>query len=153
MYFQPNWNEPSMKPTFLPVAVAAMASVVLIGALPAKANEASTNPLADFQQQPSDPFSSRGSDANSGMMDLIHRAMQGPMPDMGAFSAANRESLNDAAAAFRAKQLKAIQARQAAQGLKTVPSGTILLPGALPTAATGTLTPATNIVLPAPVAP
>jgi hypothetical protein len=138
-----------MKPQFFPVTAVLLATalVPMLHAAPAQA-ETSNNPLADFQTQgkSSDPFAG-SSDSTSGMMDLIHRAMQGPMPDMGAFRAANRENLNDAASAFRAKQQKLLQQRQAAQGgspqeLKTVPSGTILLPGAL-----SATTPAGGLIL------
>jgi hypothetical protein len=122
---------------------------------PAQAETATSaaSPLADFQTQPNDPFSSRGNDGSSaGMMNLLQRAMQGSSLDAGAFAATNRELVQDAATAFRAKQQRLLQQRsvQPAQS-------SILLPGTLnPIATPGTLilTPSISPVLPvAPVTP
>jgi hypothetical protein len=146
-----------MKPKFFSLTAAILATVapvsILAIATAAQANDTNPNPLADFQQQQSDPFSNRGGDSSSGMMDFMHRVMQGPGPDMGTFSAANRENLNDAASAFRAKQQRLLLQRQVAAGKTsmTTPNGTILLPGALSTGvAPGSLILAPNVNLPAP---
>jgi hypothetical protein len=70
-----------------------------------------TNPLADFQSQSnSDPFSG---DSQKGMFDLMHRAMQGDVQSAATFSANQQSSLNDATAAFRAKQQLLLKQRQA----------------------------------------
>jgi hypothetical protein len=118
---------------------------------PAQAETAApaSSPLADFQTQ-SDPFSGRGNDgSNTGMMNLLQRAMLGPLPDAGAFAATNRELLQDAATAFRAKQQRLLQQRSLQPGQPS-----ILLPGTLsPIATPGILilTPSISPVL--PVAP
>jgi hypothetical protein len=83
-------------------------------AAPAQAQNADTqaNPLADFQTQNNDPFSAQG-DANSNMMNLMQRIMQGERPDPAAFAASQQDNMNDAMANFRAKQMQLIKARQA----------------------------------------
>jgi hypothetical protein len=114
------------------------------------------SPLADFETQPSDPFSSRGNDgSNMGMMNLLQRAMQGSSLDAGAFAATNRELVQDAATAFRAKQQMLLKSRSVQPGQPS-----ILMPGTLgtlsPIATPGTLilTPSATPVLPvAPVTP
>jgi hypothetical protein len=125
---------------------------------PAQAQTAApaTSPLADFQTQ-SDPFSGRGNDgSNTGIMNLLQQAVLGPLPDARAFAATNRELVQDAATAFRAKQQRLLQQRSVQP---TSPQGmnNILLPGTLnPIATPGTLilTPSISPVLPvAPVTP
>jgi hypothetical protein len=88
---------------------------------PAQAQNADTqaNPLADFQTQNNDPFSGQG-DANSSMMNLMQRIMQGERPDPAAFAASQQENMNDAMANFRAKQMQLIKARQAQPAALTV---------------------------------
>ncbi len=83
-------------------------------ATPAMAQNADTqaNPLADFQSKSSDPFSGQG-DANSNMMNLMQRIMQGDRTDPAAFAASQQENMNDAMANFRAKQMQLIKAKQA----------------------------------------
>jgi hypothetical protein len=84
--------------------------------------DAQANPLADFQNTNSDPFSS-GSNANSNMMNLMHRMMLGDQGDPTAFAEAQENNMNDAMANFRAKQRQLIKARQAQlQSVPVVPS-------------------------------
>ncbi|HEY9618140.1 MAG TPA: hypothetical protein V6C64_14940 [Microcoleaceae cyanobacterium] len=89
---------------------------VVFGSLSAAmADTATPQPLQDFQNpdKSSDPFSGRG--GQSGVMDFIHRAMQGPSRSTEEFSAEQDENLDAAMAEFRAQQLSAIRKRQQAQ--------------------------------------
>lgn len=64
------------------------------------------DPLKDIQNSEAgnDPFSNRGGNATSGMMDLIHRAMQGQSKSSEEYSAEQRENLDSAASEFRRLQ-------------------------------------------------
>lgn len=60
------------------------------------------NPLEDFQTVDNpDPFSNGG---GLGMFDLLHRSRLGINRNMNDFTTEQRESINDVAAQFRAKQ-------------------------------------------------
>jgi hypothetical protein len=129
------------------------AAVTVISPAQAQTAIPVASPLADFETQPSDPFSSRGNDGSSmGMMNLLQRAMQGSSLDAGAFAATNRELVQDAATAFRAKQQRLLQQRSV-----QVAQPSILMPGTLtPIATPGTLilTPSVSPILPiTPVTP
>lgn len=66
------------------------------------------NPLQDLNSdQNRDPFSrANQGEGVSGIMDLMHRAQQGNIPNMNEFSAEQNQSINDAAAKFRQQQLQ-----------------------------------------------
>ncbi|MBL1176512.1 hypothetical protein [Pantanalinema sp. GBBB05] len=86
---------------------------VALGSLSAAlADTATPQPLQDFQNpdKASDPFSSRG--GQSGMMDFIHRAMQGSTRSVEEFSAEQDENLDASLAEFRAQQAAEIRKRQ-----------------------------------------
>jgi hypothetical protein len=51
-----------------------------------------------------DPFSNRGGNQSSGVMGLIHRALQGQSKGADEFNAEQQQSLDSEAAQFRAKQ-------------------------------------------------
>ncbi len=134
-----------MKPQFftlatamkiLLLAAAALPSAMLL-ATPAQADNTTNNALTDLQgQSSSDLFSTQGNNSTNLMNTLMQRALQGPAIDPGTFSANNRENLNDAAAAFRAKQQQLLRqlsgSNSSSLSSKTLPGGLILLPGALP---------------------
>lgn len=71
---------------------------------------ADLDPLKDFQSDTvSDPFSDRTGD-NRGLFNLIHRAMQGQTNlDPASVSIEQRKNVDDAAAAFRARQQQLLQ--------------------------------------------
>jgi hypothetical protein len=112
------------------LAIALTASLVILAPHKAQAqatNTSQTNPLVDFQNPngAADPFNSRGTDSNSNLLQLMQRLQQqGTSP--ADFRAGQQENLNDAAAAFRAKQ----QARLKQMGAPVAPA---VLPAALPT--------------------
>jgi hypothetical protein len=159
-----------MKPQFFTVATALLATAVLpsvmLLAAPAQADSSTTNnALTDLQGQSSnDLFSAQGNNSTNLMNTLMQRALLGPSIDPGTFSANNRENLNDAATAFRAKQQQLLRQRLGSNNntsgntslsLKTLPGGTILLPGALPVGAGSLiLTPSASLPVKAvPVTP
>jgi hypothetical protein len=120
-------------------------------AAPAQAQNADpqANPLADFQTQNNDPFSGQG-DANSSMMNLMQRIMQGERPDPAAFAASQQENMNDAMASFRAKQMQLIKAKQAQRPPGQAAVVTPAQPGVVTPAQPGAaqLAPAPLLVMP-----
>jgi hypothetical protein len=121
------------------LAIALTAGLVILAphrqAQAQSANTSQTNPLVDFQNPngAADPFNSRGTDSNSNLLQLMQRLQQqGTSP--ADFRAGQQESLNDAAAAFRAKQ----QARLKQMGAPVAPA---VLPAVLPTDQTSPLVP------------
>jgi hypothetical protein len=108
-----------------------------------------TDPQAPFlnPEANSDPFSSRG-DSNGSVMQLIHRVMRGEgNVDRAAESAAQRESLSEAANEFFAKrnQLK----KTPATPTTNLPPAATSQPGSKPT----TVLPIVAPVTPGSVAP
>lgn len=94
-------------------------------------------PLQDFQNpdKASDPFSSRG--GQSGVMDFIHRAMQGSTRSVEEFSAEQNESLDASLAEFRAQQAAEIRKRQQTQaGTESTAPDAITDKNAAPTSTT-----------------
>lgn len=83
------------------------------------------NPLEDFQNSDnlSDPFSNRGS-GQSGVYDLIHRAILGNGRSAEDFNSEQRESLNDAASEFRKLQLERFKNEQPAVPTNPTPTPT-----------------------------
>lgn len=69
------------------------------------------NPLQDFNssEQNQDPFSSHNDGNSFSMFDIIHRANLGSNISIDDYSAEQNESLNNAAAEFRKKQLQRMQ--------------------------------------------
>jgi hypothetical protein len=67
-----------------------------------------------------DPFSSRGGNQSSGVMNLIHRALQGQSKGADEFNAEQQQSLDSEAAQFRAKQQTLLQQGTAAPAVPTV---------------------------------
>lgn len=82
------------------------------------------NPLEDTNpaEEGSDPFSSSGQGNSFGIFDLIHRANLGGDRNVEDFSLEQNQSLNDAAAQFRKKQLERLQQRQATPAAVTTPN-------------------------------
>lgn len=109
----------------LALTVALGLTAALVAPAMAQTADTQANPLADFQPQNNDPFSSQ-SDATHSMMNLMQRVMQGDRPDAATFAASQRENMNDAMANFRAKQMQLIKAKQAKAQPTAVP---IALPG------------------------
>ena len=108
-----------------------VSAIVLLGSiLPgevAQANDASSLQNIGTESS-SDPFSSRG-DNTSGMMQMIHRVMQGEgNVDRAEQRAAQKENLNEATSDFFTKQRDRLKA-------------TTSKPSASPSAAIGTLQP------------
>lgn len=114
-----------MKMPLLPLArlvVGTVAGIGLVSLLlpqPSWAQATDVNPLQDFEPQEhrrSDPFS-RTNDADGfGVFDLIHRATLGNNRSLDDFSSEQNESLDAAAAQFRARQRQQIQGQgQASQ--------------------------------------
>jgi len=77
----------------------------------ASAQTGTPQPLSDFQNPngSSDPFSDRGGGQVDSMFNLIHRAMQGSLKSADEFNSEQRQSLEEATAEFRAKQLERLQ--------------------------------------------
>jgi hypothetical protein len=96
----------------LTIGLAVAAFGTLAAPALAQPTDAQANPLADFQSNSSDPFSG-GNNANSNMMNLMHRLMLGEQQDPTAFAETQTSNMNDAMANFRAKQMQLIKARQA----------------------------------------
>ena len=95
------------------VAVIGVAYLVL--PQPSWADAASeANPLKDFgSQSTNDPFAvDTEQDSFGGVYDLIHRAQQGNIRSADDFSTEQSQSLDEAAAGFRAKQRQLIQDQQ-----------------------------------------
>lgn len=82
------------------------------------------NPIEDRNpaEEGSDPFSSNGQGGSLGIFDLIHRANLGGDRNIEDFSLEQNQSLNDAAAQFRKKQLERLQQRQATPATVTTPN-------------------------------
>lgn len=106
-----------MKITLLPLARLVLGTVAGIGVVslllpqPTWAQTTDVNPLQDLQPQDnrSDPFSRTNEDSGLGMFDLIHRATLGNTRSIEDFSSEQNESLDAAAAQFRARQRQQIQ--------------------------------------------
>jgi hypothetical protein len=80
------------------------------------------NPLQDFdpQENSSDPFSGGKEPDSFGIFDLIHRAQLGTNRSSQDFSVEQNESLDAAAAEFRARQRQRIQGQQ-----QTIPANPV----------------------------
>lgn len=104
--------------------LATVAGISLASLLVPQAGLAQTaNPVQDLNQQNSnsDPFS-RANDGNSfGVLDLIHRVTLGNQVGADEFNAQQNQNLNDAAAAFRAKQGQLLKKNQ-----QPIPSQSII---------------------------
>lgn len=107
--------------TQLAIGILAGIGMVLGSLSAAIADSTTPQPLQDFQNpdKTSDPFSSRG--GQSGMMDFIHRAMQGSSRSAEEFSAEQGENLDEAMAEFRKQQQTEFRKRQQAQSGATSP--------------------------------
>ncbi|OLP16001.1 hypothetical protein BST81_23365 [Leptolyngbya sp. 'hensonii'] len=86
-----------------------------------------SQPLQDFkpQEENRDIFSGKGAGQNSGLFDFIHRANMGNIRSNTEFQADTTQNLNDAAAQFRAQQLRLLQQQQnngQQPGLQIVPA-------------------------------
>lgn len=78
------------------------------------AQTTNVNPLQDLNpEQNQDPFSSSSEGNSFSMFDIIHRANLGGSLNIDDYNAAQNESLNNAAAEFRKKQLQRMQQQQA----------------------------------------
>lgn len=106
------------------VFVATVIGVVsLILPQPSWADPASeANPLKDFgNQSTNDPFAvDTEQDSFGGIYDLMHRAQRGNIRSSDEFSTEQNQSLNEAAAGFRAKQRQLIQGQQQVSPVKPV---------------------------------
>jgi hypothetical protein len=113
----------------------------------AQAQSASSSDLLAPTQpgQTTDPFSNRGTSSNSTMMQLMQRLMQGPQRDAGEMAAEQRAGLDDATAAFRAKQQALLKAQSAGTPLSPG-AAMVLTPGAAP-AVTPAASPAPLLIL------
>lgn len=79
--------------------------------------------IQDLQNpERSDPFSNRGGSQNNGFLDLIHRAVLGPSRSLDEFNSEQRESLDSAAAEFRAKQKERLQTQPPAGPTNPTPA-------------------------------
>ncbi|MGI0486167.1 hypothetical protein ACN4EK_12065 [Pantanalinema rosaneae CENA516] len=119
--------------TLLAIGLLAGMGVSLGILSPVMANPNTPQPLQDFQNpdKSSDPFSSRG--GQSGVMDFIHRAMQGGGRSIDEFSADQGENLDSAMTEFRKQQQAELRKRRQAQSETTTP-----IPGATPEGSEGT---------------
>lgn len=110
--------------TLIKFLLATVAGISLASLLVPSAGLAQTaNPVQDLNQQNSnsDPFS-RANDGNSfGVLDLIHRVTLGNQVGADEFNAQQNQNLNDAAAAFRAKQGQLLKKNQ-----QPIPSQSII---------------------------
>ncbi len=150
---------------------ASVSTIVLVGSLfctdAARANGADS--LKDIGgEASSDPFSSRG-DNTSGIMQMIHRVMQGDGNiDRAELRAAQKENVNEATSDFFTKQRERLKATGAnPQGLPVPTAGPGILPGPsnvnglTPSASTAApllitapiVTPAAPVESPAPQTP
>ena len=102
------------------------AAAVSLGFLlpqPSWADTASeANPLKDFERQSTnDPFAvDTEQDSFGGVYDLIHRAQRGNIRSADDFSTEQNQSLDEAAAGFRAKQRQLIQGQPQATPVNPV---------------------------------
>jgi hypothetical protein len=119
---------------FVPLSlVASLAAGFLL--VPQSAQAQSADLLTAPQPgQTTDPFSNRGTSSNSTMMQLMQRLMQGPRRDAGEVSAEQKAGLDDATAAFRAKQQALLKAQSAGTPLSPG-AAMVLTPGAAPVVA------------------
>jgi hypothetical protein len=116
--------------SFAWIVLATVAGVGMVPLLPTRSLAQSQNdaapvvvdPLADLKSSDgaSDPFSDRGN-GQSGVFDLIHRAMQNGGKSFEDFSSEQSENLDSEAAQFRKQQLELLRQRQQAE--QTTPSG------------------------------
>lgn len=78
------------------------------------AQTTNVNPLQDLNpEQNQDPFSNSSEGNSFSMFNIIHRANLGGSLNIDDYNAAQNESLNNAAAEFRKKQLERMQQQQA----------------------------------------
>lgn len=106
-------------------AVVAGVGLVTLGFVSSVSAQTAANgqPLGAFPNAESnpDPFSNRG-DQSSGVMSLIHRALQGQSKGAEEFNAEQQESLDSAAAQFRAKQQELLRSNSAVPVAPVVPA-------------------------------
>ncbi len=97
------------------VLLATLAGISLASLLVPQVGLADTaNPVQDLNQQNSsnDPFS-RANDGNAfSVLDLIHRVNLGSQTSPEEFNTQQNQNLNDAAAAFRARQVQLLNKKQ-----------------------------------------
>lgn len=105
-----------ISPKSLTLVIGTVAGISLVSLLMPQLSWAQTtnvNPLQDLNpEQNQDPFSSSSEGNSFSMFDIIHRANLGSI-NIDDYSAAQNESLNNAAAEFRKKQLQRMQQQQA----------------------------------------
>jgi hypothetical protein len=99
-------NLPSFRGQRFLLALSASASLAIASGLAVQSAQAQSADLLAAPQpgQTTDPFSNRGTSSNSSMMQLMQKLMQGPRRDAGEVAAEQKAGLDDATAAFRAKQ-------------------------------------------------
>ena len=99
--------------TVLMIGIAAGCGTML-NVLSAAAQMSPSQPLQDLQNpdKSGDPFSSRSSNPLGNVMDLIHRSVLGPSRNLDEYTADQQESLDAAAAEFRAKQAERLHQAQ-----------------------------------------
>jgi len=83
-----------------------------IATMPANAQVGEVKPLDQFRTQDSPDPLGLGNNAASSMMNLIHRANLGGLVDSETYRQQQRESINDAASDFRARQLELLRQQQ-----------------------------------------
>jgi hypothetical protein len=131
------------------VAFSVSASLALTAGLGAQSAQAQTSSdlLAPTQPgQTTDPFSNRGTSGNSSMMQLMQRLMQGPRRDAGEVAAEQKAGLDDATAAFRARQQALLKSQSA-------PTAAALGAPAVPTSSATPATGAAPLLILTPTAP
>ena len=105
-----------ISPKLLTLVLGTVAGISLVSLLMPQLSWAQTtdvNPLQDLNpEQNQDPFSSSSQGNSFSMFNIIHRANLGSI-SIDDYSAAQNESLNNAAAEFRKKQLQRMQQQQA----------------------------------------
>ncbi len=96
--------------------LATVAGISLASLVVPQAGLADTaNPVQDLNQQnstSSDPFSSTNNGNSFGVLDLIHRVNLSNQTNAEEFNAQQNQNLNDAAAAFRARQVQLLNKNQ-----------------------------------------
>lgn len=94
--------------------VAGISLVSLLMPQQSWAQTTDVNPLQDLNpEQNQDPFSNSSEGDSFSMFNIIHRANLGGSLNIDDYNAAQNESLNNAAAEFRKKQLQRMQQQQA----------------------------------------
>lgn len=106
-----------ISPKSLTLVLGTVAGISLVSLLMPQMSWAQTtnvNPLQDLNpEQNQDPFSSSSEGNSFSMFDIIHRANLGGSLNIDDYNTAQNESLNNAAAEFRKKQLQRMQQQQA----------------------------------------